>query len=256
MLGKILGKIGGLLREFWTVIKDREGYGVLGLNLVIGIVALVVASWGFAELSDEVIEQEELVAFDQSLATFLHDHSSPAVVQAMRVLTHLGSGGFIVPATLILLGALAWHRRWYQVIEGTLTIAGGSLLIVLLKLAFQRQRPTFDNPIVELGTYSYPSGHTTIATLFFGFLVVLAVRSSWSKRAKLGTIYSALALIFIVALTRVYLGAHFLSDVLGGFLVGVTWIAFCVIGISYFQVRRRRKELRSEREADGAPSSA
>jgi len=128
-------------------------------------------------------------------------------------------------------GVLAWKRNWHWIVVLVLTLPGGMLVNVLMKLAFQRARPSFDHPLMVLTSYSFPSGHVAGATLFYGFLAALLASRSGHWSHKVMALMAAMLLIALVALSRMYLGVHYLSDVLAAFAEGAAWLTLCVVAI-------------------------
>jgi undecaprenyl-diphosphatase len=112
------------------------------------------------------------------------------------------------------------------------------LLNVALKHVFQRARPSFDDPLLSLLTYSFPSGHTAAATVFYGLLACYLVRRAHAWRARVLIVLAAVAMVVLVALSRMYLGAHYLSDVLAAAAEGAAWLAICITAVSTLQRRR------------------
>ena len=121
------------------------------------------------------------------------------------------------------------------------SVPGGMLLNVALKHVFQRARPVFEDPLVTLATYSFPSGHTMAATCFYGLLAsyLVIARPVWSVR--LGTVAACVVMVLLVAFSRVYLGAHYVSDVLAAMAESVAWLAVCITAISTLRRRREAK---------------
>ena len=120
-----------------------------------------------------------------------------------------------------------------------MAVPGGMLLNVLLKSVFQRARPHFDDPLLILDSYSFPSGHTVAATLFYGVLAAYLISlpgMRWGRR--LAAALSAVLMVALVALSRVYLGVHYLSDVLAGAAEGCAWLTVCVTASA--SLRRHR----------------
>ncbi len=118
-------------------------------------------------------------------------------------------------------------------------MGGGSLLNIFLKHIFHRQRPVLENPLVTLTSYGFPSGHTMGATLFYGLMALFAVGwcVSWQSRVLAGNI--AGALILLVGLSRIYLGAHYLSDVMGAMAAAIVWLAVCWTAVETLRRRSR-----------------
>ncbi len=226
--------------RFFRARLERGAY--LGLHLTIGAMVTLLAGWAFGVIAEDVMASAAIVELDQHLARWFNSHATPLVIGTAKVATFLGGGVWVTGLTVFLSLLLGFERHWYRLAALVLTVGGGSLINVILKHYFERPRPEVENPILHLSTYSFPSGHTISATLLYGVLALyIAQRSpSWPRR-----ILAALAgvtLIFLVALSRVCLGVHYLSDVLGAVCVGLMWLAACVTGV---EVIRRRKVARS-----------
>lgn len=203
----------------------------LGLQLTVGALILIGASWLFGGIAEDVVSGDPLTLVDLRVAQWFHEHATPFLTQAMQVVTNI-HGPLPVTAAVVLLAAyLAWKKNWYWLICLGATVPFGMLLNVLMKYAFHRARPGFDVPIPALTTYSFPSGHVAGATLLYGVLagMLLARIEAWRWRVMI--VLVALAMVVLVAITRLYLGVHYLSDVLAAFAEGVAWLALCLTGV-------------------------
>lgn len=155
-----------------------------------------------------------------------HAKSSPAVIDAALIVSGVhGTAGIVV---LTVLGALAWKHGGHGDASLRLLVAvpGVMLLNALVKMQIHRARP--DWAVVELpGSFSFPSGHVAEATVFYGALALEAgtrsVRRNWQAALTFGTI----GMVGLVALSRIVLGVHFLSDCAGAVIEGVVWLAAC-----------------------------
>ncbi|MGV8893184.1 MAG: phosphatase PAP2 family protein [Burkholderiaceae bacterium] len=133
---------------------------------------------------------------------------------------------------------LAWKHDWYWLVCLSVTVPSGMMLNVLMKHAFQHARPRFDNPLLELSTFSFPSGHVTGSTLFYGVLASMLISKIDAWRLRVTIVLTAMALVMLVALSRVYLGGHYLSDVRGDFAEAIAWLTLCLLGIrTYWHYR-------------------
>jgi undecaprenyl-diphosphatase len=138
-----------------------------------------------------------------------------------------------------LLALWFWRRRaHYWLIVCLIAVPGGMLLNVALKHVFRRVRPSFDDPLLSLVTYSFPSGHTAAATVFYGLLACYLVRRTQAWRVRVLIVAGAVAMVILVALSRMYLGVHYLSDVLAAAAEGAAWLAICVTAVSTLHRRR------------------
>ena len=214
--------------------------GYLGFHLTAGALVLIAACWLFGGISEDILTGDPLTIVDRDVATFLHARMTPWLTEAMLPITFLGSVAFLRIASAVVGIWLAWRRAWYRLITLMLVMPGGALLNLLLNHAFHRQRPFFENPLVTLSGYSFPSGHAMGSTLFYGLLawfVALALRR-WRWRVLV--ILGAFLVVLLIGFSRIYLGAHYLSDVLGAMAAGVAWLALCITGVS--TLRRYRQQ--------------
>jgi len=116
---------------------------------------------------------------------------------------------------------------------------GGMLLNALLKLWFVRARPPFDNPILILRTYSFPSGHTMLATVFYVTLCVFVVTRLRNLKSRALAISFVILMIALVALSRMYLGAHYFTDILAALMEGIAWVAASLLLVDVIRLRRK-----------------
>lgn len=210
----------------------------LGLNLTVGVAILVGACWLFGGIAEDVVNNDRLTTIDFNIANWLHDHAAPTLDSIMLFITYLGSTLFISFLALAAAVWLAWQKNWYRLTELVLIVPGGMLVNVLLKHAFHRVRPTFDNPILTLTTYSFPSGHATAAMLLYGAFALFAIWKLRAWRWKLLAGFFGVTLIALIDFSRIYLGVHYLSDVLAGSAVGIAWLALVITAVETMRPRR------------------
>ena len=130
----------------------------------------------------------------------------------------------------------------YWLIGIGLSVPLGMLLNVLMKYAFHRTRTSFDDPLLALTTYSFSSGHVAGATLFYGVMAVMVISRTAASRWRVVAVLDAITMVALVALTRVCLGVHCLSDVLAGSAEGVAWLMLCLIELhTYWEHRASGK---------------
>jgi membrane protein DedA with SNARE-associated domain len=221
----------------------------LGLQLTVGVVLIVLGGWLFGGVAEDVLHGDPLVRVDRAVAAFLHVRAAPHFTAAMKAVSFCGKPATLLAASLALAIWLGMRRRWRDAWMVVLAVGGGELLNPLLKVIFARERPSFVDPLVRLTTYSFPSGHATGSTIFYGLAAYMIARGvkSWTWRVL--SVVIAVVVVLLIGFSRIYLGAHYLSDVIGGFGVGIVWLAIVVTGIE--TLRRRREEL--EAEEPGSP---
>ncbi|WP_437589807.1 phosphatase PAP2 family protein [Sorangium sp. So ce1000] len=204
----------------------------LGLGLVLSMAALV-----FVALAEEVSERAPIVDVDLALARALHASSSRDGVAALRAFTLLGSSSALALLAVAIAAALLRRRQRVLAIGWLFALAGGGLLNVALKALFARPRPSFADPLAVAAGWSFPSGHSMGTFVAFGMLSYLGLLFLRTLRARVALVALALGWTVAMGFSRMYLGVHYLSDVLAGFAAGTVWLAACVSGI---EVARRR----------------
>jgi membrane-associated phospholipid phosphatase len=211
--------------------------GFLGLYLTLGTIALVGATWLFGSIAEDVINGDPLIVVDARFTAWLHAHALEPLTTLMLIVTTVHGTSGVSFMTLAVVAWL-WRRRLhYWVLTVMLSVFGGMLLNVLLKNIFQRPRPHFTS--LPPTTYSFPSGHTMMATVFYGSLCALAVARMrrWQSRAL--AIFIAAFMVVVVGFSRIYLGVHYPSDVLGAVAEGMAWLALCLTTVE--MLRRGRQ---------------
>ena len=204
---------------------------VMGLQLTLSALVLIGAGWLFGGIAEDVVTGDPLTVVDVLVADWLHVHATPAVTKWMLVITHANGPSAIVIFSALVSVYLLAKRDWYWLTALIVVVPGGMLLNVLMKYAFQRTRPHFDDPLLVLTTYSFPSGHVAGATLFYGLLTAYMVAhiTEWRWRAAIAVL--ALLIVVAVAASRMYLGVHYLSDVLAAFAEGLAWLVLCLTAL-------------------------
>jgi len=218
----------------------------LGLHLTCGVVLIVLGSWVFGAIAKAIVQGDPLVQLDLAVSAFLHAQAEPAFTAAMLVVSFMGS--YVIVVASLLLGAiLAWRRCWYDLSTLVLAVAGGELINLLLKALFARDRPTFPDPLVTAIGASFPSGHAMASMIFYGLMIYFGVRWLTAWRWRVLVVVTGTVLIVLIGFSRIYLGVHYLSDVLAGYAAGLTWLAFTITGVETW---RRRRALRRGQVAE------
>ena len=190
------------------------------------LVICVLTAYLLIELSDEVLEQETF-AFDKDILLFIHQFANPVLDNIMVGITRIGDPHTVVPLTAVVFCLLLWKRRFTEAKFFALNAAGGATLSYFLKLAFSKPRPElWTQPISEI-TYSYPSGHALGSMVLYGFLAYL-LATFYPRYAKV--VYAiATCLIIGIGFSRLYLGVHWPTDIVGGYGIGFLWLSVCVM---------------------------
>ena len=208
---------------------DKLGVTQLIIGFLMAFIALIV----FALLADQIYNQEAF--FLNSVANpFLHAISSPALDLVMNGITTLGSVPFVALLFVIVTAFLLYRRRPAAALFLAVAIGGSVALNGTLKIFIERPRPALPWAHV-LPDYSFPSGHSMNSLVFYLGLALI-IRTMYGPRAGAIAVPIALLIAFAVGFSRIYLGYHYLSDVVGGFAAGFAWLF--VVALAFESIPR------------------
>lgn len=178
----------------------------------------------FGLLAAGVDDHRLLNLWDLQVKEDLHDHAraNPAIRDAMMAVTPLGRNHYLVVPAMGVIAFLAVLRLWRLSGIWAVTTLGGFKLVEILKEYYDRSRPTFSDAFVFEASGSFPSAHAAGSMMFYGMLAYLLIRAT--RRVGWVLMPVSALLILLIGFTRLYLGAHWLSDVLGGWVLGFGWV--------------------------------
>ncbi|MBZ4395632.1 phosphatase PAP2 family protein [Myxococcus sp. XM-1-1-1] len=231
----------------WARMSDRN---VAVTRLFGMLLLLAVCCLGFIALSDEVTEGETQ-DFDERVLRLLRSPQDPSLPRGpwwLRLtaedVTSLGGAPVLFLVTLAVCGFLLLVRRYRTLLLVLVATVGGTLLNGLLKQFFSRPRPSVVPHLKEVMTTSFPSGHAMLSAIVYLTLGALLAQLTERRRLKAYILTVSLLLPVLVGLTRVYLGVHYPTDVLGGWVAGLAWAL--LTALSARGLRRRSPALREE----------
>lgn len=218
--------------------REQTGAAASRLQARLGIAMLALSVIAFLLVAYQVVDKGPATAFDTRLAHWLHAQASPALTDALMAVTqmHAPAGIAVLAAGMAIYMAL--KRDHYWLLAVLLTMPAGMILNVMLKNLFERNRPVFDQPLVMLATYSFPSGHAAYSTMLYGLLAAYVAHRVDRWQWRLVSVLVCGAIVALVAFSRLYLGAHFLTDVLAGAFEGLAWLALVWLVVTH--LRRRQ----------------
>lgn len=182
----------------------------------------LIALWLFlmailVDLTEDVLNSEPIISFDKYWAGIFSGMRTALGINIFSVLTQLGNWQFIVPAFLIILFFI--YKKYHSFVWPFIfTVLSAELVTFIGKLMIQRIRP--EGGALVMLDFSFPSGHSTIAVTMYGFLAYLIIRQLKEKTAKIVVVLGAIFIILLIGFSRLYLGVHYVSDILAGYLVG------------------------------------
>jgi undecaprenyl-diphosphatase len=195
--------------------------------LIIGLLCLllfILIAW--------LIGGQKISRFDTSIISVVQGLESPVWTIVMKMFTFIGSTPVVAVLSIVIIIFLykVLHHR-LEIILFIVILAGSSILNAILKTAFHRQRPTLHRLIEESG-FSFPSGHSMAAFALYAALAFLLWRHVHSRKARYAVIGLSIFMIVAIGLSRIYLGVHYPSDVIGAYLASGCWFA---LSVWYFQ---------------------
>jgi undecaprenyl-diphosphatase len=235
LLFRALRTMGGHAEKFYLTV---------GIFLLVGIVVAVAGTLAFAELG-EWVKKGYTQRFDVAALQWLGAHHTPWLTTIMTEVTPLGTG-IVVMAIVGVTAAFLWHTEHKISAQLLLAATAGNIVLNnVLKLYFDRARPNVFEWQTHAASSSFPSGHAMSATVVYGTVAYLLARLQKQAWSRAITLVTAIVMIALICTTRLYLGVHYPSDVLGGIVVGLAWAAFCMATLEASLVLARRR---------GAPS--
>jgi undecaprenyl-diphosphatase len=228
----------------WLSVDVAAAVGLLS-----GMVAVALLSAGFTELLDDVLEGELITYVDQPVSQWLAAHRDLWLTETLKVLTHLGDAASLAVIVAVVSAWMGWRiRSWLPLVLGMSGLVGVGVVLVVAKYVVGRTRPPSWIAVIVEDGFSFPSGH---ATGSFGVAVLVSwmisrwVLSAWAARVALWAI--ALAVAGVIGFSRIYLGVHYVSDVIAGAFLGAAWAVAVIVVGEWWESRRR--------SAQAAPSA-
>jgi membrane-associated phospholipid phosphatase len=201
----------------------------VGLPLLGALFALAAGLWAFGLITDDVLEDE--TGTDQRLADWLHGQATDPLTDLFHGITFLGNFVTLLAVTVLAVTILWRRRERTDAVFVALAFIGAQVLSSGMKLGFRRDRPFFPDPLATESTFSFPSGHALVSLAVYGAIaLVLARRLSTNGRRAL-LVGTVAVLVLAIGFSRLYLGVHFLSDVLAGFAAGIAWLSLLYVAL-------------------------
>ena len=201
--------------DFVNVVKSRSAQFLIRWLLGLKIIAVLIVV--FAKLAEDVWFQEGF-SWDAPIILAIHSLGNPTLDTFMRFVTQTGETGAIA-IVILLAGWFVWKHRRVESLSVLIVFGGAVAINSLLKLLFARPRPNLFPPLVLESGFSFPSGHVTASVAVYGFLAIVL----WQNKHYGWALLSS-AWIFMVAISRIYLGVHYPSDTIAAIAFTSLWL--------------------------------
>ena len=217
-----------------------------GLPLTILLFLMGVNMLLLSQLAEQVVNSEATKAMDVQVSSFFFDMRTAELSLFLYAFTHLGNVYGVISMT-VLAGIFLFTRRMYQHLVALLiSVMGSAITMDVLKTYFSRERPLDVAYYVPENSFSFPSGHAASAMALVGLLAYFCFLEVKHRRAKLLLFLMGLLYVLLIGISRIYLGVHFLTDVVAGFLLGLLWVVLAVGILEYLAIDRVKQAVTNE----------
>lgn len=221
------------LRITRTFLKSNHK---LVVQLLIALLVFMIPAVIFGLIAEDVHDGDAL-ALDETILRFINDHSNGFLDDFFSVVTNLGGAFAIASTTILITALLIMMRKRFMALLLFASVAGASIVNYVLKILFARDRPDLWQSVVHESSFSFPSGHAMASSALGIALIVVLWTTSWRViAAVLAVVY-----ITVIGYSRMYLGVHYPTDVIGGWILSSIWVAFVTYSIQLFRHRHHRK---------------
>ena len=227
------------LVKFWRDKIHLRITSLIATVGTVGIVSCLLIIYVVAQISDEVLDKEAF-AFDKIILLWIHSFTSPSLDRVMHVITSFNDPNTVSIIAGVALLLLILKQCYPEAKIFAIDCAGGVILSYGLKSVFGKTRPDLWQSAIEEVSFSYPSGHALGSTVLYGFLAYLFAtrypQFSW-------LIYFAVVLLIgAIGLSRLYLGVHWPTDIIGGYGIGFLWLTFCITMLKLQKLKQLKVE--------------
>ncbi|MEH7155029.1 phosphatase PAP2 family protein [Neobacillus drentensis] len=215
--------------------------------LLIAFSISVVSIIGFSLIS-LFISDQKIIHFDRVIIDKIQGQETAILTKVMKIFTFIGSAPFVIVLSLFMLFFLynvLNHR--VELILFVAAIAGSAILNAILKNLFQRVRPDLHR-LINVEGYSFPSGHAMNAFTVYSIISFLLWRHISNRLGRMTLIIVSSVMILAIGISRIYLGVHYPSDIIGGYFASGFWITTAILFFQYYQEKRYNKKRQQEKE--------
>jgi len=234
-LFQFIKEFGNFLRR--TFRKDNPKLPYI-ITVLAALVIVVAGINIFIELTEE-LKENDLGIYDQQISDFIVSFRTPMLTDYFIFITNVGDVyGYLIVLGIAIVVTSLYFKNWKYILQTVFVLLLASISNVVLKRLVDRARPGVEH-LVVVETLSYPSGHAMSAMAFYGFLIYLFYRFKINPFLKYIIIFLLIVVILSIGISRIYLGVHYPSDIVGGYIAGLIWVFFCILLFNLGEVFRK-----------------
>jgi undecaprenyl-diphosphatase len=219
----------------------------LKIRLVIAFFISAISILGFSLIS-LFISDQKINQFDHQVIDYIQGLESIGLTRTMKFFTTIGSAPVVIGLSILLLFFLykVLHHR-LELILFIGTVMGSAILNELLKQFFHRVRPNLHR-LIEVGGFSFPSGHAMNAFTVYGVVSFLLWRHIPNRWGRVLLIFVSVGMILSIGISRIYLGVHYPSDIIGGYFASGFWLTTAILFFQFYMEKKYNKKYKREKE--------
>lgn len=227
-----------LVKEYLSIkFKKYDSKIPYAIIIAVALAIVILGIKFFVELT-ESLHTDILANSDTIISEYIASFRTPVLTKYFTFITDVGDiWGYLIVFIICTILFYRFFKRWKYPLQLSLILILALSSNLFLKQLINRARPTLEH-LVTVKTLSYPSGHAMTAMAFYGFLIYLIFTFKFKKVLKFTIITLLGLLILSIGISRIYLGVHFPSDILGGFAAGFIWVVFCILVLNIFKIFR------------------
>jgi len=211
------------LKDYFRSSKKRK------VLFAVSLIVMCLGTVAFAKLTDDYLDRDDLYLFDKPISDFVVANRSPILNRLMVLITLTGNWQLIILGTilasLVLITAHKWRYFWVLLI----TDGVAEIFVESTKVLFGRARPPISEALIPQFNYSFPSGHSYFASVYYGLLIYILVRHLKSRWMQIMAGMVGIIFILLLGFSRIYLGVHWVTDVMAGLAIGGAWLGAMVL---------------------------
>jgi membrane protein DedA with SNARE-associated domain/membrane-associated phospholipid phosphatase len=217
-------------RQLAYVGRRLRPRAAFGLSVTVGLAAVAVIGWAFGMVVQDVISRKDLAGLDGTVYNYLLDHRDPSLTRASELVAFFGGTAVLTTLTMAVAALVWWRtRRPRDLMVPALAAAGSWVLVELIKVAVSRPPPPVADMLAGTPGFAFPSGQATRSAACLLTVAFVASSALQSWRSKVVVVTAAVSLAVLIGLSRLTLAVHWLTDVLGGWALGMLWFAVVMV---------------------------